>query len=177
MPCRDARSAELRPPGSPVNSGPRPCHFDVAFPLSGFQDRIHTSDLNVRARHAPLALRARYDHRRATGIVRGTVVYRHQRKRSPCLRLREAGPLLTAAAAGWSATGGLRALELRSPAENEIEREAVLAFADARRRYEEGFSPDTPAERVAAVPRVARSTTTSGPKPMTRSAPRRSCAS
>ena len=35
----------------PVNSGPRPCLFNVGFPLSGLQDRIHTSDLNVRARH------------------------------------------------------------------------------------------------------------------------------
>ena len=35
----------------PVNSGPRPCLFNVGFPLSGLQDRTHTSDLNVRARH------------------------------------------------------------------------------------------------------------------------------
>ena len=35
----------------PVISGPRPCLFDVGFPLSGLQDRTHTSDLNVRARH------------------------------------------------------------------------------------------------------------------------------
>jgi hypothetical protein len=35
----------------PVNSGPRPCLIDVGFPLSGLQDRTHTSDLNVRARH------------------------------------------------------------------------------------------------------------------------------
>jgi hypothetical protein len=42
-----------------VNSGPRPCLFDVGFPLSGLQDRIHTSDLNVRARHTSgSALRA-----------------------------------------------------------------------------------------------------------------------
>jgi hypothetical protein len=38
----------------PVNSGPRPCLFNVGFPLSGLQDRIHTSDLNVRARHTSL---------------------------------------------------------------------------------------------------------------------------
>ena len=41
----------------PVNSGPRPCLFDVGFPLSGLQDRTHTSDLNVRARHTPARLR------------------------------------------------------------------------------------------------------------------------
>jgi len=35
----------------PVNSGPRPCLFDVGFPLSGLQDRTHTSDLNTRAQH------------------------------------------------------------------------------------------------------------------------------
>jgi hypothetical protein len=35
----------------PVNSGPRPCLFDVGFPLSGLQDRTSTPDLNVRARH------------------------------------------------------------------------------------------------------------------------------
>jgi len=35
----------------PVNSGPRPCLFDVGFPLSGLQVRIYTSDLNVRAWH------------------------------------------------------------------------------------------------------------------------------
>jgi hypothetical protein len=35
----------------PVNSGPRPCLFSVGFPLSGLQDRISTSDLNVRAQH------------------------------------------------------------------------------------------------------------------------------
>ena len=40
--------------GRPVNSGPRPCLFDVGFPLSGLQDRIHTSDLNVRAQHTRL---------------------------------------------------------------------------------------------------------------------------
>jgi hypothetical protein len=37
--------------GRPVNSEPRPCLFDVGFPLSGLQDRTHTSDLNVRAQH------------------------------------------------------------------------------------------------------------------------------
>ncbi len=37
--------------GRPVNSGPRPCLFDVGFPLSGLQVRTHTSDLNVRAQH------------------------------------------------------------------------------------------------------------------------------
>jgi len=36
----------------PVNSGPRPCLFDVGFPLSGLQDRAHTSDLKRHARHA-----------------------------------------------------------------------------------------------------------------------------
>ena len=41
----------------PVNSGPRPCLFDVGFPLSGLQDRTHTSDLNVRARHTSARLR------------------------------------------------------------------------------------------------------------------------
>jgi hypothetical protein len=35
----------------PVNSGPRPCLFDVGFPLSGLQDRTHTSDLKRHARH------------------------------------------------------------------------------------------------------------------------------
>ncbi len=35
----------------PVNSGPRPCLFDVGFPLSGLQDRTSTSVLNIRARH------------------------------------------------------------------------------------------------------------------------------
>jgi hypothetical protein len=39
----------------PVNSGPRPCLIDVGFPLSGLQDRTHTSDLNVRARHTHYA--------------------------------------------------------------------------------------------------------------------------
>ena len=37
--------------GRPVNSGPRPCLFDVGFPLSGLQDRTYTSDLNIRAQH------------------------------------------------------------------------------------------------------------------------------
>ena len=45
--------------GRPVNSGPRPCLFDVGFPLSGLQDRTYTSDLNIRAQHTRLALRAR----------------------------------------------------------------------------------------------------------------------
>jgi hypothetical protein len=35
----------------PVNSGPRPCLFDVGFPLSGLQDRTSTSVLSIRARH------------------------------------------------------------------------------------------------------------------------------
>jgi len=39
---------------------------------------------------------------------------RHERKRSPCLRLREAGTPLTATAACWSATGALRAWSLGS---------------------------------------------------------------
>ena len=50
--------------GRPVNSGPRPCLFDVGFPLSGLQDRTYTSDLNIRAQHTriaatPLGLRRR----------------------------------------------------------------------------------------------------------------------
>jgi len=40
---------------------------------------------------------------------------------------------------------------LRLPAELELEREAEFAFAEARRRYEEALSPDTPTERVAAL--------------------------
>ncbi len=45
-----------QPPTSrPVNSGPRPCLFNVGFPLSGLQDRTHTSDLNVRAQHTRCA--------------------------------------------------------------------------------------------------------------------------
>src|SRR5450755_2102771 len=40
---------------------------------------------------------------------------------------------------------------LRSPAEIEMGREAELAFAEAQRRYEEALSPDTPADRVAAL--------------------------
>ena len=47
----EARQPNQPPASRPVNSGPRPCLFDVGFPLSGLQDRIHTSDLNVRARH------------------------------------------------------------------------------------------------------------------------------
>jgi hypothetical protein len=48
------RPRYLRPSsGRPVNSGPRPCLFDVGFPLSGLQDRTHTSDLYIRARHTP----------------------------------------------------------------------------------------------------------------------------
>ena len=39
----------------------------------------------------------------------------------------------------------------RSAAEVELERLAELAFAEARRRYEEALSPDTPPERVAAL--------------------------
>jgi hypothetical protein len=35
----------------PVNSGPRPCLFDVGFPLSGSRDRTSTSDLNIRTQH------------------------------------------------------------------------------------------------------------------------------
>jgi hypothetical protein len=42
----------------PVNSGPRPCLFDVGFPLSGSRDRTSTSDLNVRARHTAATPRA-----------------------------------------------------------------------------------------------------------------------
>jgi len=40
--------------GRPVNSEPRPCLLVVGFPLSGLQDRTHTSDLNVRAQHTRL---------------------------------------------------------------------------------------------------------------------------
>jgi len=46
-----ARQPNQQPAGRPANSGPRPCLFDVGFPLSGLQDRTYTSDLNVRARH------------------------------------------------------------------------------------------------------------------------------
>jgi hypothetical protein len=44
----------------PVNSGPRPCLIDVGFPLSGPQDRTHTSDLNAMpgTPARPVALRA-----------------------------------------------------------------------------------------------------------------------
>ena len=45
--------------GRPVNSGPRPCLFDVGFPLSGLQDRTYTSDLNIRAQHTRSPLGAR----------------------------------------------------------------------------------------------------------------------
>ena len=48
---RPSRSATIS--SRPVNSGPRPCLIDVGFPLSGLQVRIHTSDLNVRARAHP----------------------------------------------------------------------------------------------------------------------------
>ncbi len=41
--------------GRPVNSGPRPCLFDVGFPLSGLRDRTHTSDLNTRTQHTKAA--------------------------------------------------------------------------------------------------------------------------
>ncbi len=40
---------------------------------------------------------------------------------------------------------------LRSSAGIDIEREAALALAEARRRYEEALSPDTPPERIAAL--------------------------
>jgi hypothetical protein len=41
------RRQPTAPADRPVNSGPRPCLIDVGFPLSGPQDRISTSDLNV----------------------------------------------------------------------------------------------------------------------------------
>jgi hypothetical protein len=42
----------IQPPASrPVNSGPRPCLFDVGFPLSGPQVRTFTSDLKRHVRH------------------------------------------------------------------------------------------------------------------------------
>ena len=47
----EARQPNQPPASRPVNSEPRPCLFDVGFPLSGPQVRIHTSDLNIRARH------------------------------------------------------------------------------------------------------------------------------
>ena len=53
--------APQRQPGRtgdrPVNSGPRPCLFDVGFPLSGPQVRTSTSDLNVHAQHTRARLR------------------------------------------------------------------------------------------------------------------------
>ena len=50
----------------PVNSGPRPCLFDVGFPLSGLQDRTSTSDLSIVPAHPRrLALRARPPRRRS----------------------------------------------------------------------------------------------------------------
>ena len=50
--------------GRPVNSGPRPCLFDVGFPLSGLQVRTYTSDLNVRAQHTRFGLRPSLDSAR-----------------------------------------------------------------------------------------------------------------
>ncbi len=51
-----SRIAEHAQPSSdhPVNSGSRPCLFDVGFPLTGLQDRTYTSDLNIRAQHTCL---------------------------------------------------------------------------------------------------------------------------
>jgi hypothetical protein len=55
----EAHQRKQPPASRPVNSEPRPCLIDVGFPLSGPQDRTHTSDLKRHAQHtAPLALRA-----------------------------------------------------------------------------------------------------------------------
>ena len=47
----EARQPSQPPASRPVNSGPRPCLFDVGFPLSGPQVRTSTSDLIRHARH------------------------------------------------------------------------------------------------------------------------------
>jgi hypothetical protein len=59
-PRRGKDSGGRRQGGQPghEDSEPRPCLFDAGFPLSGLQDRTHTSDLNVRTQHTRLALRA-----------------------------------------------------------------------------------------------------------------------
>ena len=67
----------------PVISGPRPCLFDVRFPLSGLQDRTHTSDLNVRARHTSSALRAFASGSTAAPQQTGPHVGNMPRKPSP----------------------------------------------------------------------------------------------
>ena len=78
----EARQPNEPPASRPVNSGPRPCLFDVGFPLSGLQDRIHTSDLNVRARHTRLALRARL--RVDTRVLPPTrAIRQHQHQQQP----------------------------------------------------------------------------------------------
>ena len=61
----------------PVHSGPRPCLFGIGFPLSGLQDRIHTSDLNVRTRHthSPYGLGLRDDSR---GMPSVRAIRQHQ---------------------------------------------------------------------------------------------------
>ena len=41
----------------PANSGPRPCHLMLDSPYQGSRTGLHTSDLNVRARHTPARLR------------------------------------------------------------------------------------------------------------------------
>ena len=63
----------------PVNSGPRPCLFDVGFPLSGLQDRTHTSDLNVRARHTSPKLDNGRARERKLTVGSGTVPIRAPR--------------------------------------------------------------------------------------------------
>jgi hypothetical protein len=47
----EARQPNRPPADRPVNSEPRPCLFDVGFPLSGPQVRTSTSDLIRHARH------------------------------------------------------------------------------------------------------------------------------
>ena len=75
--------------GRPVNSGPRPCLFDVGFPLSGLQDRTYTSDLNIRAQHTrssarPSGLAALQTRARSPNAV-PTQRYRHPSGRCPTL--------------------------------------------------------------------------------------------
>ena len=71
----------------PVNSRPRPCLFSVGFPLSGLQDRTHTSDLNTRAQHtrSPYGLAAlRTRARSATAVL--SERYRLPSERCPSLQ-------------------------------------------------------------------------------------------
>jgi hypothetical protein len=53
----EARQPTQAPADRPVNSEPRPCRFDVGFPLSGPQDRTSTSDLTRHARRTAARLR------------------------------------------------------------------------------------------------------------------------